>query len=153
MKWDKNIFINNIDYLIDCFCAGNAKAFNTRINKRDAATRWRHTELKPSIDALITICNEFGCTVDWLLTGEESNQRAKCPTCGNWSDEVKEACRELQEIMESGDEEAKNAISTTLNVYWNSIEKKGKRKAKKDLPDVQPEAPLRAGKGKQTAAK
>lgn len=108
---------------------------------------------KPSLQYIIAVAKATGKPIEWYLYGLEAPITGKCPICGDWTDEVREACRKLQEIMESGDEETKSTILGTLNVYRRSIEKKGKRKAKKDLPDVQPEVQHHGVKRKQTAAR
>lgn len=140
MEWKKHIFIKNIDELIDRFCAGNAKEFNKRIGQRDAATRWRHSGVKPSVDALIKMCNEFGCTVNWLLTGNEDaagsgegqEEIISCPTCCNWSPELKRDCETLKEILDSDDEDTKGAILSNLKAFRKSVQK-DLDAAKKDL--------------------
>jgi hypothetical protein len=68
MKWDQEIFYNNIQLLIKDRCAGNATIFNEKIHSRDAATRWRTK--KPSMKALNTIVDVFDVGIEWLTTGQ-----------------------------------------------------------------------------------
>lgn len=75
MIWDKNIFLENIHRLINEFCGGTKAEFNRRIgSQRDAASRWddKNPDSKPSLGAVIKICNEFNCSIDWLLTGKKN---------------------------------------------------------------------------------
>ncbi|MBN1548151.1 MAG: helix-turn-helix transcriptional regulator [Syntrophaceae bacterium] len=153
MVWNKEIFVRNIDELIKNFCNGNATVFNKKIGSRDAATRWKYKNIKPSLENIITICDVFGCSADWLLTGSDTLQFKICPVCGDWSNEVKEACRKLHEIMESGDDRARETIMNNLDLIGRGMTKRAGRKGKKDLPEMQTEPALPARKGKQTAAR
>jgi transcriptional regulator with XRE-family HTH domain len=103
-------------------------------------------------DQLVKISNAAGKSVDWLLTGEDAELHKKCPTCGNWSDDVRDACRQLQEIMDSGDKKARDTILNNLDLIGRGMEKRGGRKSKKDVPQTEPDAALPARKRKQTAA-
>jgi transcriptional regulator with XRE-family HTH domain len=71
MEFDKNIFISNIETLIEGHSLLSQKEFNKRIGYRDAITRWKNGESKPSIDNLLKIATEFQCGIEWLLTGKK----------------------------------------------------------------------------------
>ena len=68
MKWNQEIFYNNIRALIIECCAGNASIFNKKIKSRDAATRWKTK--KPSMKSVHTIVDVFGVSLNWLLTSK-----------------------------------------------------------------------------------
>ncbi len=47
MPWDQNIFLENIQYLVDFYCKGNKKEFGRRIGDRDAVLKWSGGKNKP----------------------------------------------------------------------------------------------------------
>lgn len=140
MPWDKDTFINNINYLIDAYCGGKAKVFNTRIGMRDAATRWKKEEFKPAIDTIMNICDTFGCSIDWLLTG-------KIPTTSNvmevreasedynmhgdfgcgWPNEIKKLCHQVKEIMESDHPTIPKALDSNIASFHYSLRKEAEQ--------------------------
>lgn len=77
MKWNQEIFYNNILRLITERCAGNATIFNEKIHSRDAATRWKTK--KPTLKAINTIMDVFEVSYDWLTAnkGEMINSDTK----------------------------------------------------------------------------
>ena len=105
--WDKIIFLKNIDMLVSEECNGVAKTFNRRIKDRDAVTKWKTTEKRPAVSALLKICEEFGVTLDWLLTGKGPKYRSEspehCPSgCPVQCDEnMQDLCKEVKEVIES----------------------------------------------------
>jgi len=123
MLWDKSTFLNNIQYLIDVHCGCTAKNFNERIGMRDAVTRWKKDEFKPAVETILNICNTFNCSVDWLLTGKDHPQKGDDEFCC-WNPEVQEACRELKEILESGDPVAASAIQSNLKAFTDSVRRR-----------------------------
>jgi hypothetical protein len=74
MKWNQEVFYNNIMLLINGYCAGNATSFNKKIKSRDAATRWRTK--KPTLKALSTIMDVFNVTLEWLVTDHGGTKAA-----------------------------------------------------------------------------
>ena len=107
----------------------------------------------PSLQYVVAVARFTGKPIEWYLYGQGSQESAKCPTCGNWSDEVRDACRKLQEIMEFGDDVAKETILNNLDLIRRGMTKRAGHKAKKDLPGMQPDTELPRRKRKQTAAR
>ena len=103
-------------------------------------------------DELFNFSQQYGVPYTWLITGIKTQEVTQCPTCGNWSDEVKEACRKLREILESGDEKAKITILNNLDLIRGSVTKRAGRKSKKALPESQAEVPPSGKRKKSTAA-
>lgn len=101
---------------------------------------------------LIEYCVQRGFSIDkWLY--DDSEVVDAYPTGEGVFLNIREECMKLQEILESGDEEARNAILGTLNMCRRSVETKGKQKTKKELPDVQHEAQPQGMKRKRTTAR
>lgn len=65
--FDKQIFLDRIQFLIDHHCGGSKTKFNRIVQQRGAEYRWRKAEFFPKVEPLVRICNHFGVSMDWLL--------------------------------------------------------------------------------------
>ena len=70
MGTDIEIFLANIRELMKREGLRRQKEFERLIGQRDALSRWKHGKSTPSIRSLLKIKDTFGCSIDWLLTGE-----------------------------------------------------------------------------------
>lgn len=71
--FNKEIFLNNCKEL--CRKEGiNQKEFNTRIDYRDAITKWQNKKrpVTPSMEVINRIATEFSCDICWLITGRNT---------------------------------------------------------------------------------
>jgi len=149
MIFNKKIFLNNINTLINDKCNGVARAFNEHIGQRDAVTRWKKNDIKPNFDAIIKICEVFDCSFDWLLTGKDhrsdtyptapdhskSEINGKPNFCGDdWSDEEIKYCRQLKRILDSDNEIIKSAIRSNLDAFEYSVIKE--KESKDDIEEL-----------------
>ena len=107
----------------------------------------------PSLQYIIAVSRATGKSVEWYLYGQKDLKNTVCPTCGNWSEDVKEACRKLREIMESGDDLARETILNNLDLIGRGVGKGAGRPGKKDLPQSRTDMEPPARKRKQTAAR
>lgn len=96
--WDKTIFLKNIDYLVLKKCNGINQVFNNKINDRDATTKWKTTENRPSVKALLKISKVFDVSVDWLLMGKEQQNNNYNFEC---DETTMDLCRTVKELIES----------------------------------------------------
>lgn len=71
MEWQQDIFIKNIEWIVDNHCDGNQSRFNM-IAGRDAVTRWKGGVV-PRLEILIKVADTFHVTMDWLITGKEGD--------------------------------------------------------------------------------
>lgn len=65
--FNKQVFLDRIQFLIDHHCGGSRKKFNQIVQQRGAEYRWRKAEYFPKVEPLVRICNHFGVSLDWLL--------------------------------------------------------------------------------------
>jgi len=140
MKWNKSIFINNIEQLINVECGGLAKAFNERIGQRDAYTRWKQTDTKPKFEAILKICEIFDCDFNWLLAGKETQGTPRTDIdeespefCGTqWTEEDILYCKQLKRIFDSKHPVITPMIISNLAAFEHIVneEKKKARKVK-----------------------
>lgn len=114
MKWDQEIFIKNILWLVENKCNGTQKKFNDIIG-RDSASKWKHGS-RPSLEILLKISEEFDCSLDWLLTGKESQQCETPP-------DLKPLLPDLEYIYKSGNKGVKNALTSNIKEFKNDVEK------------------------------
>jgi hypothetical protein len=129
MKWNQDIFVNNIATIIHTMCHDNSSKFNGIIGSRDAATRWKTPGYRPSLDILLTVTEKFDVTMDWLLTGTEQYisqiqgvAERQATYCAE-PVEVKIACRQLKAILLSDHPVIKPALQSNLAAFQYSIEK------------------------------
>lgn len=120
--WDKSIFIKNIDKIINDRCGGIQKRFNEAIGDRQAVTKWKSTtkDSRPSVDMLLRISRKFNVSLDWLLTGKETDQFS-CPV--KCDAELIEMCNDLKEILKSDDKETIEAIKSNIIAFKKSVRK------------------------------
>lgn len=114
MPWDKEVFLKNIDHLVKTKCGGSQKEFNRRVGPRDAATRWKKN--KPTVEYIIKICEEFNCSIDWLLMGKEPGGQF----CG-WDPDTIELCKKLKEIIES-ETEFGTALEANVKAFHKAVD-------------------------------
>jgi len=109
-----------------------ALAVDLGISPSDLNNRAKSGTIK---NFLVDFCLQRGLGIDkWLIADKEDadvSQKRTYPTCEGLPLEIREECMKLQEILESGDEIARNAILNSLELCWRSIDKKDKRASKK----------------------
>lgn len=82
---------------------------------------WFRGNRLPEGISLKKIKEYFDISLDWLLTGEES---PACSFCSGFDAEIKEACRDLDDISKSGDILVKSAILLNIKAFKDSIKRK-----------------------------
>jgi hypothetical protein len=132
MNDGKNIlrrFMNTFGYKTQ-----KALAVDLGISPSDLNNRAKSGTIK---NFLVDYCLQRGLGIDqWLIADKEDagvSQKRTYPTCEGLSSEVREGCMKLQEILESGDEVARNAILNSLELCWRSMDKKEKRPRQKKV--------------------
>jgi hypothetical protein len=134
MEWNRDTFNNNIQWLIDTFCDGKAIKFNAVIGQRDAATKWKRTDLKPSLGTLLTISEKFNISLDWLLTGQGPKEahtgdtEEVDETMAGWPEETRNACRQVKEVFDSGHPNIKAALLFNIEASLNTVKQKEEMK-------------------------
>jgi transcriptional regulator with XRE-family HTH domain len=68
MEWKHDTFLRAVNILVREKCQGEQQRFNDRIKDRDAITKWKAGK-RPSFKVLLRITQEFGVSLDWLVTG------------------------------------------------------------------------------------
>lgn len=140
MIFNKDIFLSNIRYLINRDCGGVAATFNDKIEQRDAVTRWKKPDTIPNTTALFAICEKFNCSFDWLFAEhnyddenaesdatiniKEKQNRHNDDTPDFLCDckqETIEACKDVKEIMESGNKVIVPALLSNLAAFKHGI--------------------------------
>jgi len=132
---NKNLFANNISILAKHY--GGKKAFSVEIGiAYDTIRRWCLGEFLPESNQLLIIHEITDISIDWLLMGaspyvvhrvtddmppynEPTEQR--CKFCGDMSDEVKDLCRKVKNIMESGHPSAVPALLSNITAFEDSV--------------------------------
>ena len=69
MKWDRQVFLSNVDQLINERCGGLQREFNSAICCDNAVAQWVDG-VSPTIDSVVRICELLDCEVSWLLNGQ-----------------------------------------------------------------------------------
>lgn len=72
-EFDKKVFLDRVQFLIEHRCQGSKKKFNQIANQRGAEYRWKTANFYPRIEPLLRICNHFGVSMDWLLGRSDQN--------------------------------------------------------------------------------
>lgn len=112
MEWNQDIFNANIDFLVTKHCGGKQQAFNDRVGPRDAATSWK--KRMPKLEYILKICDEFKCSLDWLITGKEGPFSGAAP-------EIIELCEKAKEVIESETEFAE-ALKFNIRAFHKSVD-------------------------------
>ncbi len=123
MEWDQDIFVKKILELVKDKCEGVQNTFNDKIG-RDSVSRWKGGA-RPSLDVLLKITEEFGCSLDWLL-GEEAQVHHIHP-------EALDLCDDINSIFESADDEAKATLRAAVKDTHNKLLKKQNLELKKKV--------------------
>lgn len=121
----------------------------------------------PSADMIASIYLHYSEYLDWLLTGEQKTAvggegrgvAGSCPVCGSWSDELRQGCEALKEILDSGDDITKGAILSNLLAFRKSVHKDHEidglkedvKKLKKGLRELHSDSQQRTGKSARKA--
>ena len=103
----------------------------------DAVRQWCIGENLPDGARLLAIRDKFGISIDWLLTDQGPMQAAipavceqtepygasphRCAFCGDMTDEIKDLCRRLKTIIESGHKTAVPALISNLAAFEDSV--------------------------------
>jgi len=137
MKWNQEIFNKNIEHLIKTKCDGVQNRFNDKLG-RDSATRWKKS--RPSLENLLSITEEFDCSMDWLLTGTEKTNK-DCEI--NCSGEVRVLCEKVKEVIESGTHWASSLESNIHSFKAGLDNDKTMEEMKKTLERIEKQASLK----------
>lgn len=86
---------------------------------------WNKGDNLPDGKTLLKIHDKCGVSIDWLLTGKPA-KGLKCPFCGDWPDNIRDAAADVKEILESDDEIVRTALQSNLAAFRQSIEKNKK---------------------------
>jgi len=71
--YSKEIFISQLRKLMNELGIKEQKEFLDKVGVRQSNfSKWESGATAPSIETLLTIKNEFGVSLDWLLAGEEA---------------------------------------------------------------------------------
>lgn len=73
----------------------------------------------PQADILYRISVVTGKSMEWFLTGKETQESFGC----GWDQKTKEMCTDLKRIMDSSDNEVKKAIKSNISAFNESVEK------------------------------
>ena len=139
IKTEYEIFVRNINTLVDY--AGNRTLFADAIRvSYDTVRSWCIGEFLPGGAQLLAIKQTFNVSIDWLLNGSEprpvltdvspgiSENRPEYGSekelMSDWSEDTREACLALKEIMTSGDHLLKSAILSNLAAFKLSVHQK-----------------------------
>lgn len=117
MKWNQDIFVNNVQWIIDHYCDANASKFNETVGQRDAMTRWKIPGYRPSLAVLLKITENYPVTLDWLITGEISNPQPH-PCAG-----LEEHCPKMKKIILSNHPVITPAFLANLAAFEYSIDR------------------------------
>ncbi len=117
MKWNQEIFNKNIEHLIAVKCGGIQNKFNEKMG-RDAATRWKKS--RPSIENLLAITEEYGCSLDWLLTENTGEEDKSNSFANNWDGELINDCKILEKVYNYPD--LKRALKENLNAFSAAVD-------------------------------
>jgi hypothetical protein len=126
------LFAKNINRIVDD--KGGKYVFADAIGvSYDAVRQWCIGENLPDGKRLLAIRDKFKVSIDWLLTGTEANiptpgvaqamPHYQCPFCSGMSDETKELCKKVKDIMESKHKYIAPALSANIDAFHYSIEK------------------------------
>jgi len=93
-NWDKEKFIERLRKI----AKPNTGAFAAKcVGVSDQLFRGYLSGAIPGIDKAISIANQAGVSLDWLLTGEEA--RTGCPI--SCDERMRELCGDVKELVES----------------------------------------------------
>lgn len=129
--WNQKKFLKSVFYLLEIKCDNKQIIFNSKIGDRDAITRWKIKKDgsydRPSLEIITRIIDEFGCSYDWLLTGNEKNNFMR-----GWTPEEIEYCEKLKKVLKNkGDSDIiKKMINAYIEKYETQTPKKGVLKKK-----------------------
>jgi hypothetical protein len=73
--YDREVFLKNVEWIIEHKCGGSKGRFNELIDQRQADYRWRTESNLPSLEAVIKICDIFNVNIGWLLSGHGEPDR------------------------------------------------------------------------------
>lgn len=84
----------------------------------------------PEWDQLVKISEFTKKSIDWLLTGKEPHVAVttpQCPLCGDMTEETKDLCKKVKEIIESKNIAFASALKTVVTVF-DQYQYEGKEK-------------------------
>jgi transcriptional regulator with XRE-family HTH domain len=152
-----NMFSKRLKELIKSRLKITQKAFADKIGVDEGyLSMVLHGKSGPSADMIAGIFLEYGEHLNWLLTGQwpcaapEVADEREC-ICSTFSDEIKKACRDVKEILDSDDQVAALALRTNIAAFKDSVERKEEiRKLKEEVKNLKKilQADLKAGTSK-----
>ena len=123
-KFDYYMFAFNIKLIADRNGGMKALAKNLDVTY-ESVRRWCNGEYLPDGQTLLTVQEKYSVSIDWLLNGAKKSG-LKCPFCGDWTEDIRTACADMKEILESDDEAVRTALRSNLAAFKQSIEKNKK---------------------------
>ena len=132
---ENNLFATNINALVKK--NGGKTAFAEAINVNyDTVRSWCLGEFLPGGAQLSLIRDKFVVSIDWLLAGTGpyvvphvaddmpsygKPEEHRCPFCGGMSEEMKDLCKRVKDIMESGHPFAVKALESNIDAFEDSV--------------------------------
>lgn len=132
---DNFLFANNINKIVDD--TGGPYTFADAIGvSYEAVRQWCIGKNLPDGKRLLAIKEKFGVSIDLLLTGTDPSQiqthtinelQAEYSACADsmdkWPEDVKNACRQIRDILLSDHPVIKPALLSNLAAFQSSVEK------------------------------
>jgi len=75
MKWNREVFLHNLEELVTRECGGRLGELDRTVGMTGAFELWRDGT-SPTIDAVFKICQAFDCDITWLLNGYKGGAEA-----------------------------------------------------------------------------
>ncbi|SCX77804.1 S24 family peptidase [Desulfoluna spongiiphila] len=75
MKWDREVFLHNLEELVTREYGGRLGELDRTVGLTGAFESWRDGT-SPTIDAIFRICQAFDCDITWLLNGYKGGEGA-----------------------------------------------------------------------------
>jgi len=83
-------------------------------------------KVKPSIEYIVAVAKVTGKPIEWYLYGTQPENQAKAMTeeefMAQWPEEIKNACRQLKEILLSDHPVIKPALLSNLAAFQHSVQ-------------------------------
>jgi hypothetical protein len=134
MNWNHDIFLKNIQILVDKHCNGNQAEFGRRIHDRQAVTKWKSGS-KPDRDKLLSIEDEFHCGLNWLIYDETQNSNVRyvkesCPV--QCDEEMMKLCGMVKNVVRSKTEYS-GALNENIHAFDLAVEERKKSEKERTI--------------------
>ncbi len=147
---ENNLFTANINTLVGIIGGKTAFASALKVSY-DTVRSWCMGEFLPGGSQLLSIHKKFGVSIDWLLTGIDPSQMhsqnikeasaiysPSVDSLDGWPEEIKDACRQVRNILLSDHSMIKDALLSNLLAFQrlHSLEEKNKAKKITDIEEA-----------------